>query len=639
MPAKLRKKDAEQIVDTAITTTGEKGAEAAGAKEKLSVATQLVELAERDYYLGCTGDGEPYAIPKQGPPIVRQLRGGRASLRAELARSFYETTSTTASQTALADACLVLEGMAHQVDPEELHLRVARSGDTLVLDLGDATGRCVLISRSEWRIVETPPVRFRRTALTGALPEPVRGAKVDELWPALNVAARYRAVLLAVLVCELFADVAHPIVLFSGEHGVGKSTGTGRCAAIFDPSPAQLRKAPRDADAWTTAAAGSWVVALDNLSSISDWLSDALCRASTGDGDVRRRLYTDGDLHVIAFRRCVFINGIDLGALRGDLADRLVHLVLELISERDRLSEKKMADEWRELHPRVLGALLDLTVKVLAELPTIILDKSPRMADFARVLAAVDKVIGTSGLDVYRGLRNELAEDAITSDPVLIALTTAITDEFVGTSAELLPKITPVGEDGTTLPTRQLPKDWPSSARSLTTALTRQAPILRQLGWTVTKLDKSSSARGKAVQWRLVPPERPGGGGEQREGANRPADAADAAEGPLLQVPPVAPDAASGAATAPQHGHDVAPAANTARCDSDAAPIAAPRTRPLNTANEDHAASAASAVSNTPSLRSATTYPLCTGCGKQAVYRAGATVCGRCDPTGTARTA
>ena len=67
-----------------------------------------------------------------------------------------------------------------------------------------------------------------------------------------------------------------------------------------------------------TAAAGSWVVALDNLSGIPAWLSDSLCRASTGDGNVKRALYSDAGLAVVKFRRCVVINGIDLGALRGD---------------------------------------------------------------------------------------------------------------------------------------------------------------------------------------------------------------------------------------------------------------------------------------------------------------------------------
>jgi hypothetical protein len=39
--------------------------------------------------------------------------------------------------------------------------------------------------------VDTPPVRFRRTQLTGPLPEPVRDADFSELWKALDVAERY----------------------------------------------------------------------------------------------------------------------------------------------------------------------------------------------------------------------------------------------------------------------------------------------------------------------------------------------------------------------------------------------------------------------------------------------------------------
>ena len=80
---------------------------------------------------------------------------------------------------------------------------------------------------------------------------------------------------------------------------------------MLDPSPVPVRKPPRDADSWITAAAGSWVVALDNLSAVSEWLSDTLCRASTGDGDVKRQLYTDGGLVVFAFRRCVLLNVAD----------------------------------------------------------------------------------------------------------------------------------------------------------------------------------------------------------------------------------------------------------------------------------------------------------------------------------------
>jgi len=91
---------------------------------------------------------------------------------------------------------------------------------------------------------------------------------------------------------------------------------------LIDPSPVPLRQAPRDADSWVTAASGSWVVALDNLSGIPPWLSDSLCRAATGDGSVKRALYTDADLAVVKFRRCVIVNGIDVGAVHISLFRR-----------------------------------------------------------------------------------------------------------------------------------------------------------------------------------------------------------------------------------------------------------------------------------------------------------------------------
>ena len=38
------------------------------------------------------------------------------------------------------------------------------------------------------------------------------------------------------------------------------------------------------------------------------------------DGDVRRKLYTDGDFVVFAFKRYILFDGIDVGALAPDLA-------------------------------------------------------------------------------------------------------------------------------------------------------------------------------------------------------------------------------------------------------------------------------------------------------------------------------
>jgi hypothetical protein len=43
------------------------------------------------------------------------------------------------------------------------------------------------------------------------------------------------------------------------------------------------------------AAANGWVVSLDNLSHLQKWLSNAICRLSTGGGFATRELYSDAD--------------------------------------------------------------------------------------------------------------------------------------------------------------------------------------------------------------------------------------------------------------------------------------------------------------------------------------------------------
>lgn len=609
---------------------------------KKSTATRLVEMAEMDYTLGCTDDGEPFGVPKVAPFIVATLRGSRHSLRAKLAQSYFTQRGTAPSQSALADALMVLEGKAQQCEPEPLHLRVARDKDDLVLDLGDATGSAVVINSAGWRVTADPPVHFRRTALTGALPAPIGGATLDEvLWPVLNIAEKYRPLVAGVLVAALLPDLPHPVVLLTGEQGTAKSTTTARLGSILDPSPAQVRKAPRDVESWTTAAAGSWTVCLDNLSDIPDWLSDALCRASTGDGDVRRRLFTDGDLHVVAFRRCVILNGIDVGALRGDLADRTVHLPLDRIPATSRREDRALTEEWARTHPRVLGAVLDLAVRVLAVLPSTVVESPPRMADLARVLAAVDSVLGTDGLDTYRRLGRDLAEDAAGSDPVLVAMVKALgrRDEWTGASGDLLPLLraaaTPADEHGRPVDGWRPPKGWPATARALTGQLKRVAPMLRLLGWTVEEIDRNAS-RTKQITWRLVPPPDPADDGEcpQREAVEGAADAAVAASALSAQVNEGAPGAANGAATVRQTRGDAASAATEDSSPHVAAPVAAPHDDAVSSGNEDHAASAANAAPSPVSLRQ---WRKC-ACGN-AIFRANATQCGRCELGTTAASA
>lgn len=458
-----------------------------------SQATRLVAMADERYEFGRATTGEPFAVPRKGAYVARLLRGGRDSLRAELANIFVEEMDKAPSSSALADAMLVLEGKAQKAEPQVTALRVARMNtETVVLDLGDVTGRVVMVTPDGWDIVDRSPVLFRRSELTGTLPVPTRGGSLESLRQLVNITEASWPLMVSWLVAALLEDIPHPILMPIGEQGSGKTTAARLLVQTVDPSPAPVRSSPKDDEAWAVAAAGSHLVALDNISTIAPWLSDALCRAVTGDGLIRRRLYSDSDLTVISIRRVILLTSIDPGALRGDLADRLLPVELEQLGPTQRREDEALAREFVGLRPAILGALLDVLAEVLAVLPGIQLEQMPRMADFAKVAAAVDATQSMESLAAYNTLGKRLAAEVVESDYVgkaVRALMVGRDTPWTGSASDLLEAIRP----------EHPPKGFPSDGARLSGKLKRVAPALRLLG-----ID---------VDWSRDAGRRTGGGG------------------------------------------------------------------------------------------------------------------------------
>ena len=449
--AVLRELHAEH--DQAAAGTGEEpgeqqGGEGAGADgdQKRSQASRLVALAEESYDLVLGADGKAYAVDRDGPRLAVPLRG-RDSLRQRLARTYYARTGVAPSASALADALTVIEGMTATLDPTPVALRVARHDDaSLVLDLGDPTGRAVVTTGAGWQLVTASPVLFRRTALTSPLPIPGLGADLSGLRELLNVDDTGFGLIVGWLLSALIPDIPHPILALTGEQGTAKSTAARFLVSLVDPSPAPLRTCPRDVRSWAVTAAASWTVALDNVSAIPGWLSDTLCRAVTGEGLVDRALYSDDDVTVLAFRRALVMTSIDAGALAGDLAERLVPVELHRIPASARRPDEDIENAYQAIRPGTLGALLDLLAQVLAVLPAVRLAELPRMADYARLLAALDQITGWTTLAAYTAAAGEVTEAVLDADPLATAVRDLMATQAIGwtgTAAHLLELVTP----------------------------------------------------------------------------------------------------------------------------------------------------------------------------------------------------
>ena len=251
-------------------------------------------------------DGDAYADVRGEDGVRRTIRVRTRAFRTWLAGIFYAAEATALGGQAATDAVDQLAAMAIHGGPErEVHVRIAGGthGD-VYLDLGDDDWKAVRITPTGWSVVDEPPVRFRRPRGLRPLPQPTRGGQLSEFRSLLNLADdRDWVLVVSWMVGALRAQGPYPVLAPTGEAGSAKSTLGKVLRYIIDPNFAPLRGPPRDGRDLVVTASNSHVVAFDNLSSLREWLSDALCRVATGEGFSTRQLYSDREEALFAGAR------------------------------------------------------------------------------------------------------------------------------------------------------------------------------------------------------------------------------------------------------------------------------------------------------------------------------------------------
>ena len=309
------------------------------------------------------------------------------------------------------------------------------------------------------------------------LPLPVRGGSIEALAPFLILVYSENDFMLVVawLLGALRAGGPYPVLGIAGEQGSAKTVLSKLLRALIDPSVAPVRALPRDERELFIAASNGHVLAFDNLSGLPPWLSDTLCRLTSGGAFSTRRRFTDQDEILFAAARPVILNGIEEVITRPDLADRAILLMLAPIAERQRRPEHALWQEFEVANAHILGALLDAAAHGLHMLPQVRLKRLPRMADFALWATACESAFRPAGTlaAAYSSNRRDSIENIVDGDPVAARVREIMADraQWTGSASELLQVGTTVAGSG-----------WPKSPRALAGRLRRAQTFLRDLG-------------------------------------------------------------------------------------------------------------------------------------------------------------
>ncbi len=485
---------------------------------KPSQADTLVKYAceAAQFYSNPSNEDETYALVRMdGHRECWLLKS--TGFKAWLRFQYYSRTGRAPKADAFNQALDTLDAKARFEGPSApVSLRRAEHGGKIYIDLCNEAWQAIEIDTNGWRIVDEPPVHFIRRRGMLPLPEPVHGTGIDELRPFLNGATERDFVLMVMwLLSALSPSGPYPLLAVTGGPGTAKTT-TGRLLRdLFDPNAGKVRRVPKSEEDLFVQAAASACLVFDNLSSIAEWLSDALCTIATGASYTKRQLHTDSDEIILTVTRPVLITSVAEVVTRTDLASRAVIVNLAVIEDGKRMTEREFNAALEKARPRILGALLDAASHGLVTMPKLHLDNLPRMADALKWAHACEGKWWQPGkiIDAYMGCADDAVDAVLESDPALVALRAFITKQdffmsddgdqtefryWKGSGEALLGALTSFAPEGA-LRNKQCP--WPADATRLSGRLSLASPALRQRGITI---ERGRDPGGSRKRWIAI---------------------------------------------------------------------------------------------------------------------------------------
>ena len=394
---------------------------------------------------------------------------------------------------AINQAKIQIEARCESSRQVELFNRVGWHDGAIYYDLTTQDWKGVRIDKSGWQIVALPPI-FRRYQHQAEQVLPIHGGDSKELLHFCNIAPDDHCLFMILAASFFIPNIPHVILSQTGEQGSGKSNNSRKIKSLCDPSRVMLISTPKDLEQAQMTAEKHWISTFDNISKILEWFSDFLCRGVTGEGDMKRSLYTNDDEFIRSYRRCFVLNGIGASMWRADLLDRTIIFDIPIL--KDTRPERIMDEDWRKSLPGILGGIFTAISKAMNTVSTVKGHESFRMSDFAQWGAALAEALRYSQDEFFSKYQESVArkwQDTAEDSPFakrILEILDSCNGYWIGTVAGLLKELRSEESENIGIP---------KTAKWLSVELVRMAPVMRNVGIDIARQDKREGSTGRRL--------------------------------------------------------------------------------------------------------------------------------------------
>ena len=496
-----------------IKTTGEENNSQRESQNKTEEGqdenkNRQIELNEYEILDGLKSKGVLYFSDQNGNPFVWILKwegdksvcmnANSKGFKTFLFKYIQVELKGKASPRMIQNAIKIVEFNCFAGDIINLSLRYSSEKGNIYIDLRDDKGTVIELSKNGWKKINLSAPCFYSTTNQQEISISKYKGDIYKIFDFIPDLTEDEKILFIVwLLSAMIPFIPTPILIMVGPQGSAKTTRTKYIRRLLDPDQIQVL-GEFTKDALSQIFHHHAVPCFENVSNFNRSIADTFCRAVTGAGIERRKLYTDSDPHTLWSQRPIVINGISVPSTRPDFLDRCLIFNCKRMNSFKNL--KTLDEKFESIRPKIFRALLDLLVETLCQHPSTPPATQFRMADFATLGRAVCKSLGKKYEDFDNAYMDKIKDqnaEILEDNPVIRLLkqfvsSRSISQPWEGTADELLTQLTSLAK---VTKDHLAMKALPKSARWLSTSLGELSQVIATQGIHLEKMPRKCSQR------------------------------------------------------------------------------------------------------------------------------------------------